>query len=147
MRQKVSPPVGHQEDTSAPPRGLSAPAMVIPGSGVDGSKPKVAVTQKGIAVLNGPGHGRPKGCTNKITRDLRQMILGALDDAGGQEYLARQAELNPGPFLALVGKVLPTTLQGPNGETVPIGIQVVLVRPTLGDKAAEPPTLDAEVLP
>lgn len=40
------------------------------------------------------------------------MILGALDDAGGQKYLAAQAIENPGPFLALVGKVLPTTLAG-----------------------------------
>ena len=40
------------------------------------------------------------------------MILGALDDAGGREYLARQAVENPGPFMALLGKVLPTTLEG-----------------------------------
>ncbi len=46
------------------------------------------------------------------------MILGALSEAGGQKYLARQALENPGPFLALVGKVLPTTLQGPNNGPV-----------------------------
>ena len=40
------------------------------------------------------------------------MILGALDDAGGQAYLKKQAEENPGPFLTLIGKVLPTTLAG-----------------------------------
>jgi hypothetical protein len=40
------------------------------------------------------------------------MILGALDAAGGQDYLKRQAIENPGPFLTLVGKVLPTTLAG-----------------------------------
>ena len=39
------------------------------------------------------------------------MILGALDDAGGQAYLARQAEENPGPFMALVGKVLPKEIK------------------------------------
>ena len=57
------------------------------------------------------GPGRPKGSVNKITRDLRDMILGALDDAGGQKYLARQAEENPGPFMALVGKVLPKEIK------------------------------------
>jgi hypothetical protein len=30
------------------------------------------------------GKGRPKGAANKINQSLRDMILGALDDAGGQ---------------------------------------------------------------
>ena len=46
---------------------------------------------------------------------LKDMILGALSDAGGQAYLARQAEENPGPFLTLVGKVLPLTVAGNMG--------------------------------
>ena len=53
------------------------------------------------------GKGRAKGVPNKLTADLKEMILGALDDAGGQEYLAKQAKANPSAFLALVGKVLP----------------------------------------
>jgi hypothetical protein len=40
------------------------------------------------------------------------MILGALDKAGGEEYLQRQAEENPNAFLTLIGKVLPTELKG-----------------------------------
>ena len=48
----------------------------------------------------------------KITRELKEMILGALDDAGGQEYLTKQANDNPNAFLALVGKVLPMTISG-----------------------------------
>jgi hypothetical protein len=35
------------------------------------------------------------------------MILGALEDAGGREYLADQARKIPSSFLTLVGKVLP----------------------------------------
>lgn len=60
--------------------------------------------------------GRQKGSPNKITADLKAMILGALSDAGGQKYLAKQAEESPAAFLSLLGKVLPTTLQGP-GDT------------------------------
>jgi hypothetical protein len=56
------------------------------------------------------GAGRPKGSQNKITKDLKNMILGALSDVGGQSYLARQAIENPNAFMALLGKVLPTTL-------------------------------------
>lgn len=69
------------------------------------------------------GQGRPKGTPNKITKQLKDMILGALDDAGGQEYLKRQAEENPGPFLALIGKVLPVTLAGDSNN--PIVVQLV----------------------
>ena len=58
------------------------------------------------------GKGRPKGSPNKITRELKEMILGALDDAGGQQYLSRQAEENPNAFMQLVGKVLPMTVHG-----------------------------------
>lgn len=50
----------------------------------------------------------------KITVELKTLILGALDEAGGQSYLVERA-LDPrtaGSFLQLVGKVLPTTLNG-----------------------------------
>ena len=35
------------------------------------------------------------------------MIRAALDEVGGQAYLARQAEANPVAFMALVAKTLP----------------------------------------
>jgi hypothetical protein len=56
--------------------------------------------------------GRTKGTPNKLTGAVKEMILQALDQAGGVDYLVKQAKKNPGAFLALVGKVLPLTLQG-----------------------------------
>ena len=53
------------------------------------------------------GMGRPKGSQNKFTREVKEMILEALDNAGGVDYLAKQAEENPTAFMTLVGKVLP----------------------------------------
>jgi hypothetical protein len=50
--------------------------------------------------------GREAGTPNKADK-LRSMVLRALDGVGGQQYLERQAELNPGPFLSLVSKCLP----------------------------------------
>ena len=39
--------------------------------------------------------GRQVGTANKLTRDVREMVLGALADVGGQAYLAQQAQQNP----------------------------------------------------
>ena len=58
------------------------------------------------------GKGRTKGTPNKISAALKDMILGALDDAGGRAYLKDQALNNPTAFMTLIGKVLPTTIAG-----------------------------------
>lgn len=65
-----------------------------------------------------PNQGRPKGQTNKLTGELKNMILGALDQAGGVGYLLERANdpRTQTAFMALVGKVLPMTVQGP-GES------------------------------
>ena len=65
------------------------------------------------------GKGRKAGVPNKVPAALKQMILTALDGAGGVDYLIEQAHANPGAFLALIGKVLPTTLASdPNDPLV-----------------------------
>lgn len=51
--------------------------------------------------------GRRKGTANKVTGALKDMILQALSNVGGTEYLEKQAAANPNAFLQLVGKVLP----------------------------------------
>lgn len=57
------------------------------------------------------GAGRKAGVPNKLNADIKDMIMGALQDAGGQSYLARQAEDNPAAFMGLVGKVIPKDLK------------------------------------
>lgn len=64
--------------------------------------------------------GRAKGTQNKVTREVKEMVLQALDLAGGVEYLARQANENPGPFLTLLGKVLPLQVTGEGGGPLKI---------------------------
>lgn len=63
--------------------------------------------------------GRPKGVPNKSTQILKDAILKAAEEAGGKEglvgYLKLQALENPGPFLALLGKVLPMQVTGEGG--------------------------------
>ena len=66
--------------------------------------------------------GRVKGTPNKITSDLKTMILKALDTAGGEKYLVKQAEKNPTAFLTLVGKVLPMQVTGESGGAITIEV-------------------------
>ena len=67
-----------------------------------------------------PGAGRPKGSLDKGNALIREMVAQALDQAGGVEYLCRIAESHPGPFLGLVGKVLPIQVTGQDGGPVQI---------------------------
>ena len=71
-----------------------------------------------------PGAGRPKGSLDKGNALIREMVAEALNKAGGVEYLARVAESHPGPFLGLVGKVLPIQVTGEGGGAVQHSIQV-----------------------
>lgn len=69
------------------------------------------------------GGGSRKGIPNKTTTELKEMVLGALSDAGGQSYLATQARENPSAYLSLLGRVLPHTIVGGDGGPA---IQVTL---------------------
>lgn len=51
--------------------------------------------------------GRPPGLKNRYPRELREMIRQALDEAGGVQYLVRQAHENPVAFMALLAKTMP----------------------------------------
>jgi hypothetical protein len=78
------------------------------------------------------GHGRPrgspkvggrvKGTPNKLTGELKSMILSAAERAGGEggavAYLAAQATENPTAFLALLGKLVPLTAEGETGSLI-----------------------------
>lgn len=64
------------------------------------------------------GGGSRKGRPNKATRQLREMILAALDQAGGVDYLADQARAEPVAFLSLLARILPTQISGPDGAPI-----------------------------
>lgn len=65
------------------------------------------MANKGTFTKGDKRAGRPKGATNVVTRELKEMILGALDAVGGQKYLEKQAEEKPEAFIPLLGKCLP----------------------------------------
>jgi hypothetical protein len=82
--------------------------------------------------FKGPGPGRPKGSQNKTTGLLKDAILLAAERAGNKlgadgiaSYLEHQAIENPGPFMALVGKVLPLQVAGDPSNPIKAVIQIV----------------------
>ncbi len=73
------------------------------------------------------GPGRPKGVPNKLTKELKGMILDALEGAGGTDYLMERANdpRTASAFLTLVGKVLPLTVVGDKEN--PLEMRVTMI--------------------
>ena len=72
--------------------------------------------------------GRKKGVTNKTTKAVKEMILAALDEVGGQEYFVTQARENPVAFMTLIGKVLPSEIKADLNHAGEIGITKIEVQ-------------------
>lgn len=75
------------------------------------------------------GEKRPnqgKRGPNKNTKELKEMILGALEQSGGVEYLVKRANdpRTASAFLTLIGKVLPMQVTGENGGAIKSSIVV-----------------------
>lgn len=75
--------------------------------------------------------GSRKGIPNRVTAELKGMILQALDDAGGVEYLVKRAKdpKTAPAFLTLLGKVLPMQVTGDGGGAVVVRIERKVVDP------------------
>lgn len=73
--------------------------------------------------------GRAKGTPNKLTGDVKAMILQALENKGGVAYLEEQAATNPNAFMTLVGKVLPMTVASDPDNPLLAGLTVKFVKP------------------
>lgn len=87
---------------------------------VEAAKPKRKPPAAGI--------GRKKGVPNKTTGILKEAILRAAENAGGKDgmvgYLTEQAQLNPGPFMGLLAKVLPMQVNHADAEGGKITIAI-----------------------
>lgn len=109
--------------------GVSAKIMSKAAKG----KPRGKPFQKGVS---GNPAGKPKGAVTIFTRDLKQAILEAAEKAGeahGSEgtvsYLQWAAKEHPGPFMSLLGKVLPMQIAGTDDEGNPTRFVIDVVYP------------------
>jgi len=51
--------------------------------------------------------GRPKGSKDKLTREVKQLIEGALIKLGGVDYLVRIGKKRPALFVRLLERIIP----------------------------------------
>lgn len=77
--------------------------------------------------------GRAKGQPNKTTAAIKDMVMTALNNAGGVKYLERQAGENPTAFLTLVGKVIPLQVGG-DPENPIKAVHEILIRGVRSDQ-------------
>lgn len=95
--------------------------------------------------------GRAKGVPNKVDASIKEMVLGALSDVGGRKYLAQRAIDTPGPFLALVGKILPTQLVGTDDGS-PITLHLIAAQTVsaeavlIEEPKRQPQTIEGEAV-
>lgn len=77
------------------------------------------------------GAGRPKGSLDKGNALIREMIVEALDNLGGTQYLEEVARSHPTAFVSLIGKTMPLQVTGENGNAIQqaITFKVVGVSP------------------
>jgi hypothetical protein len=66
------------------------------------------------------GKGRRKGSLNKVSGEIRAMIVQALSAAGGTAYLVEQAEKSPQAFLSLLGKLVPAEVRAELGGSLTV---------------------------
>lgn len=71
--------------------------------------------------LGPPKPRKPRG-PNKIPASVKDMVLASLSEVGGLDYLKRQAEENPQAYMALLGKIIPLQVTGPNDGPMQITV-------------------------
>jgi len=75
-----------------------------------------------------PGPGRPAGVPNKQTKEIKEMLMQSLMDAGGAEYFTQLAESNSSAYASLLGKIIPAEVKnqitGADGGPVQHSIKV-----------------------
>lgn len=55
--------------------------------------------------------GRPHGSKNKFTRDIKEQVLQAFEEAGGKEWFKLLMKQNPGAACGMLSKFIPTQIQ------------------------------------
>ena len=75
--------------------------------------------------LKGPGQtrkagpGRPKGSQNRVTVNIKEAALAALEAKGGAKWFQKLADEQPSAFAQLLSRILPHCMADHTGEGPP----------------------------
>jgi hypothetical protein len=72
------------------------------------------------------------------------MVIGALQDVGGRQYLAARALDQPVAFMSLLGRVLPLQVTGEAGGPIHFSFEWAPAQPV--DTTESTPTIDADAV-
>ena len=80
--------------------------------------------------------GRPRGARNVVTREIKQALIDAAEmigrdghgDLGLVGYLIRLERRAPQTFGALIGRLMPTQVTGPDGGPVRVSVREELTQ-------------------
>ena len=81
------------------------------------------------------GKGRKKGVQNKLTVTLKQAILNSFETLGGEAWLVQLAELDPKAYAGLLGRIIPSEI---NGQVRTIGETLIVHVDTSDGPGPEP---------
>lgn len=56
------------------------------------------------------GSGRKAGTPNRITRKVREALIAAFDELGGEEYLVQLGRDDPATFARLLSRLIPNVI-------------------------------------
>lgn len=84
-------------------------------------KPKRFAPQPAVEVLPAVEDRRYVNIgPGRVIKELRAMVLDALDHEGGVDYLRHLARTEPRAFAALLARILPMQVTGNNGDPIQI---------------------------
>ena len=61
--------------------------------------------------VSGNPNGRPRGTPNATTASVKQALLNAFHEAGGEKFLVDLAKSDPKTFVMLLAKLVPRELE------------------------------------
>ena len=69
-----------------------------------------------------PGAGRPPGAVSPHSVEIKDMMLGALAELGGKDYMMEQGRINPAAFMAIISRMLPKDINLTGLERITVNL-------------------------
>jgi len=79
-----------------------------------------------VSNLRGPGPGRPKGTSNKLTTAFKDAVLNVYRDLGGDTAFLAWGKKNGTEFYRICSRLIPHEVSGPGGAAIQLALKKVV---------------------